>query len=105
MLDRADFLLEEYPDSALAILNRRDISSFGSESQKARFALLKSAALDKTGKNVTQDSLADIAYSYYSGKGDPLQKAMSAFYRGRISQNQGNLKEAYLRMLEAYDLA
>ena len=46
-LDRAEYLMEAHPDSALIILNEIEKSELGSKKEQARYALLMSMALDK----------------------------------------------------------
>lgn len=64
-LDRAESCMSASPDSALAILESIDSLHFDSRSQNARYALLKSIALDKNYIDKTDDSLINIAVSYY----------------------------------------
>lgn len=64
-LDRAESCMSASPDSALAILESIDSLHFDSRSQNARYALLKSIALDKNYIDRTDDSLINIAVSYY----------------------------------------
>ena len=52
-LDRAESCMSASPDSALAILESIDSIHFDSRSQNARYALLKSIALDKNYVNLT----------------------------------------------------
>lgn len=93
-LDRAESLMEEHPDSALALLDTIDGSGLTGEVQ-ARHALLLSQALDKNYIDVTDDSLINIAVDYYE-KGDDLRRLMlSHFYHARVLCN----KESYARSL------
>ena len=64
-LDRAESCMSAIPDSALMILELIDSLHFDSRSQSARYALLKSIALDKNYIDRTDDSLINIAVSYY----------------------------------------
>ena len=64
LLCAADSLMESRPDSALALLDTLTSASFPNLEQKARFALLKSQALDKNFIDLTDDSLIAIADSY-----------------------------------------
>lgn len=93
-LDRAESLMEEHPDSALALLDTIDGSGLTGEVH-ARHALLLSQALDKNYIDVTDDSLINIAVDYYE-KGDDLRRLMlSYFYHARVLYN----KESYARSL------
>lgn len=64
-LDRAESCMSDRPDSALAILEALDSTQFNSRRQNARYALLKSIALDKNYIDRTDDSLVNIAVNYY----------------------------------------
>ena len=47
ILDKAEECLEQYPDSSMAILNTLKIDQIQNKANRARYALLKSIALDK----------------------------------------------------------
>ena len=72
-LDRAESCMSASPDSALAILESIDSLHFDSRSQNARYALLKSIALDKNYIDRTDDSLVNIAVSYYRHRRNAVQ--------------------------------
>ena len=100
-LDRAEALMEERPDSALAILESvkpADIASIESEEERARFALLYSQALDKNYIDLTTDSIISIAVEYYNNNGTPYQQFLSLFYLGRVNENAKN----YLNAMRCY---
>ena len=52
-LDIAESLIESRPDSAFTVLDSIDISDLKGKSQKARYALLMSMALDKNYVDTT----------------------------------------------------
>ena len=60
ILNSAENCLENFPDSSLVILNKLKIDEISSAPQKAKYALLKSIALDKNYIDVTEDSLTSI---------------------------------------------
>lgn len=100
-LDRAEALMEERPDSALAVLESvkpADIASIESEEERARFALLYSQALDKNYIDLTSDSIISIAVEYYNNNGTPYQQFLSLFYLGRVNENAKN----YLNAMRCY---
>lgn len=93
-LDRAESCMSASPDSALAILESIDSLHFDSRSQNARYALLKSIALDKNYIDRTDDSLINIAVSYYRHRLNAPYKFKSYYYQARIYQNAGQMDKA-----------
>ena len=73
-LDRAESCMSDRPDSALAILEAMDSTHFNSRRQNARYALLKSMALDKNYIDRTDDSLVNVAVNYYRHRCNPAYK-------------------------------
>ncbi|MDE6262090.1 MAG: hypothetical protein K2M09_02150, partial [Muribaculaceae bacterium] len=69
----AETIMEERPDSALAILREIDGSALSGESQ-ARHALLLSQAYDKNYIDQMNDSLISIALDYYTTSSDEYHK-------------------------------
>ena len=93
-LDRAESCMSAIPDSALMILELIDSLHFDSRSQSARYALLKSIALDKNYIDRTDDSLINIAVSYYRRRLNAQYKFKSYYYQARIYQNAGLMDKA-----------
>ncbi|MDE6190856.1 MAG: hypothetical protein K2G47_04450 [Muribaculum sp.] len=95
-LDRAETLMEQYPDSALAMLDT--LSPPTSAGENARYALLYSQALDKNHIDVADDSLISIAVNYYENSNDLQRHMLSQYYHARILYN----KKSYPRSLLAH---
>lgn len=93
-LDRAESCMSASPDSALAILESIDSLHFDSRSQNARYALLKSIALDKNYIDRIDDSLINIAVNYYRHRCNAPYKFKSYYYQARIYQNAGQMDKA-----------
>ena len=68
-LDRAEAVMEEHPDSALALLDTLDRSRLTTREARARHALLYSQALDKNYIELTTDSIIRPAAQYYARHG------------------------------------
>ena len=62
-LSEAEKLMQNNPDSALAILQK--LKPEGNRAEQARYALLYSEALEKKQMKVTDDSLIRQAWQYY----------------------------------------
>lgn len=93
-LDKAEELMDSKPDSALDILENILVSSINDEEVIARYALLKSMALDKNCIDTTTFDVLQPAIDYYVKHGTPDEQLRSYYYQGRIYQNQGNKDSA-----------
>ena len=87
VLNRAEAVMNEHPDSALNLLRTLTFDDFKKESNRARYALLHSQALDKNYIDVTSDSLISVALEYYKDKDDVRSKFLSYYYMGRVHAN------------------
>lgn len=87
VLDRAEMYLDTAPDSAFVTLDSLDRSLLNTRELQARHALLYSMALEKVGIEVYNDSIINIALSYYSSVGDSenISRAMACL--DRINEN------------------
>ena len=97
-LDRAASVMEEYPDSALAILESLDRQELVSRSLLARYSLLYSQALEKNYVSLESDSVISPAVKYYRYHGAPDERMLTLYYLGCIYWNAGRLNDA----LECY---
>ena len=88
--------ISERPDSALAVLESIDRSYLKSRRSEAHHALLHAMALDKNYIDVTDDSLARVALSYYSRKGPEKYEARSQYYLGLSYYYAGDYDKAIL---------
>lgn len=104
-LNRAESLMEAQPDSAFSILKGIDKSSLGSESEKARYALLMSMALDKNYIDTTTFDILQPAIDYYMENGNANDKLRTFYYQGRIFQNQGDRDNALNTFIKAIDIS
>lgn len=80
-LSRAYGILNTDPDSAIFLLGQIDRSSF-SELEKAQYALFYSIAQDKSGLDVSEDSLLRVSYDYFKEKPEDTLYAKSNYYMG-----------------------
>lgn len=88
-LSEVESLILIYPDSALSLLNNlnpddEDISL------KAKYALLLTQAKDKNYILHTDDSLINIAVSYYDSVRNVDQAVKAHYYLGRVYQDMQN---------------
>lgn len=101
LLNKVEDNIELHPDSSLNILNSLQLRDINKHEDKARYALLKSMALDKNYIDVTNDSLISVALSYYEKHGTADEKLKSYYYNGVIYRN----KEDYEGAMRNYILA
>lgn len=94
ILDKAFGIIEQQPDSSLAILNNLHLNNLPTQEERARYALLKSMALDKNYIDVTSDSLTSIAVDYYASSGAPDERLKAYYYHGNVFINSGNYEKA-----------
>lgn len=89
-MDLAESLMGSKPDSSLLLLEDIKIESLKGDKEKARYALLKSMALDKNYIDTTTFEVLEPAIEYYLKKGNPDDKLRTYYYQGRIYQNRGD---------------
>ena len=89
-LDVAESLMNSRPDSALSILDSIVPDMLDSKKEKARYALLKSMALDKNYIDTTSFDVLQPAIDYFLKNGSADEKLKTYYYQGRIYQNREN---------------
>lgn len=97
----AEEQMELRPDSSLNILRQIDPTTLVRRSEKARFALLYSQALDKNYIDLESDSVIAPAMAYYSKYGKPKDRAYTNYYAGCVYSNAGEVDRAVGRMIAA----
>ena len=103
---RADMLLSDQPDSALALLEGLDFHRLHGRRLRAHYALTHTVALDKHYIDSDNDSLFRYAFDYYSRHRDDSLRSLAHYYRGRIYQNGMQYRlatESYLTALHHLD--
>lgn len=104
-LNRAEAVIEQHPDSALAILQAIDGSALKGE-LRARHALLLSQALDKNYIDIADDSIINIALSYYRHDNTRSNECMMSFYyKANTYFNAGDYSTAIYNLAIADTLA
>ena len=87
--------LNSRPDSVLTQLRSISPGQLGGRESKALYSLLLSQALDKTGVDISSDSLIAPAVRYFCKHGGNTDRRLrTLYYRGRIAENAGNADEA-----------
>jgi hypothetical protein len=105
LLVQADSLMEEYPDSALHILESIESQQLTVQADRAYYALLLTQARDKNYIVQTDDSLIRTAVQYYDSIGDVRMQAKAYYYKGCIYRDANLCGEAVQEYLTAISLA
>ena len=100
-LDWAEAVMEEHPDSALALLDTLDRSRLTTREARARHALLYSQALDKNYIELTTDSVISPAVKYYKKHGSPNDRLKAQYYLGCIFRNASDWEQAIEHFVNA----
>lgn len=90
ILNNAEDVINQYPDSALTILVSIDKELLDSKAERARYALLMSQALDKNYIDTTTFDVLQPALDYFLRNGSADEKLKTYYYQGRIYQNREN---------------
>lgn len=96
--------MDAKPDSALVVLENIPASSVKGKEAAARYALLKSIALDKNCIDTTTFDVLQPAIDYYIKNGKPDEKLRTYYYQGRIYQNKGDDDSAMRSFMNGCDL-
>lgn len=91
---KIESIINDFPDSALVLLNSIERSSLKSKEAEARYSLLYAMALDKNYIDICSDSIIAPALEYYTRKGSNDDKLKVNYYRGIIGRNTGDNEEA-----------
>ena len=94
VMDDVETYMQEAPDSARRVLEALPRHSHRLPWQHARYCLLLSSALDRSGVDVQDDSLARYAAQYYGYFGRPDKQFYSLYYLGRVHENRGDRQSA-----------
>jgi len=105
-LDKASSLLTERSDSSLAVLQSIRIDDIQSRKDRARYAIIKSAAYDKNYIDLCSDSLISFAVDYYSERrGNDRQRMLAWYYDGIVKKNAGEYERAVVSFEKAERIA
>lgn len=100
-LNIVENIIENRPDSALQLLEEIDYSLLISRDLKARYALLKTMAIDKNYIDTTDLSVLRAAVEWYNLHGSPDEKLRTFYYQGRIYDNRNELDSALFWYMKA----
>lgn len=98
-------IIEEHPDSALALIGRTDSLSINSRADIALYGLLYVQARTKCDYTECTDTLIAPAIAYFREKGDKERLMKALFYGATTAYNRRELNEAVVRGMESHDIA
>lgn len=98
-------LVEDYPDSALVLLDSIIYLAGMNERQENEYILLTTQARDKGFKDISGDTLIFAVSDYFVKKEDWYNATLSKFYCGRVYHMQKEYRKAILAYLEAETLS
>ncbi|MEE0975191.1 MAG: hypothetical protein UH853_05715, partial [Muribaculaceae bacterium] len=98
---QAEAVMQEYPDSALALLQAINPDDLTTDRGRAMHALLLSQAYDKNYIDLTDDSLITIAVDYFAPTNEHHYAMLAHYYHGRVLQNANRLAESSVALINA----
>ena len=104
-LERADALIDEHADSALAVLQTIDTTRLSGRRDRALYGLLMTQALVKLHRPVTSDSLIAPAARYFAASSDRHHAMRAIYYHGVVVYDNGRNSDAIMKFFKARDLA
>ena len=105
MLAEADAIMEEQPDSAMAILECIDRSALDADSDLPYYALLYTQAQIKNWIEVDSDTLINIAFDRYRDADESNLRMRAYFYKAQIAFNACDFKTSMRHILTAREIA
>ena len=100
-LGEVESYISKEPERALSVLDSLGDAGVRGGEARAKYALLRSMALDKNYIDVADDSLINVAVEWYSRHGDADGKLKAYYYQGRVYQNGGDDEAAMESFVKA----
>jgi tetratricopeptide (TPR) repeat protein len=94
ILQRVEDVVEQFPDSALMLLDSIRNPYELNDSRHATYLLLTVRAKDKAYQDIESDTVIFQVRDYFKKKNDRRQFVLAEFYCGRVLQSQGKTEEA-----------
>lgn len=104
-LNRVDIIMESNPDSANLILKSIDIKELTDEKELAYFYLLSTQAGIETDSVIKDPSYITYALNYFDKYGSGFDRLRAWFYKGYVSYQNEDYRNAIFEALNAIDLA
>ena len=101
LMDSVEFMMDDYPAQADSLIKMIDPKSIRAKRQKARYALLYTAAEYKNYQPFTSDSLIMEAVRYYSKRRNIDYRFLSYYNLGCVYMEMNQLKDASVAFAQA----
>jgi len=101
ILDLSENLIDNYPDSALFLIESINTLDNLSDDKRSRYELLKIRAKDKCYEDISLDTIIFRVRNYYLQKGDRINIALSSLYSALVLFEQGKNSNALVALLDA----
>lgn len=105
LLAEAESVMEQYPDSALAIVQSIPSAHLRSERVRALHSLLLTQASYKCYIPIENDSLIASAVAYFDDSSDRFHRMLARYYLGVVRLELKEYSGAITSLFSAYDLA
>ena len=105
VLQRADSLMENHPDSALSLLESIDNTDTLLRADRAYYALLLTQAKDKNYIKHTTDSVMHEVVDYYDSGNNDVLRMKAHYYLARVYQDMDSVSASVGEFLIALQLA
>lgn len=104
-IQEAEGIMDQYPDSALSILEDIPREELRGSQARALHALLLTQARSKNYITETNDSLISTAVSYFESTDDSHHLMLALHYFGELNFNRKAYARSLTALFKAYDLA
>ena len=94
ILRHAEGCMEAHPDSVIRMLDEMGENMFGSDSQRAKYALLWTQARHKCHLPLGNDSLINVAVDYYTRHKERHYAAKALLYKGMVHKERKEVEKA-----------
>lgn len=100
ILQKAEALIEQHPDSSLVLLEEIPDPQSLKKSLYYKYFLVQIQAKYKNYKDITADTLVFAIRDYYKNRNKPEETALATFYCGRVYQEQNKFEDALQAFLD-----
>ena len=101
IIDEAESVMIEYPDSALNLMRSIDVETIRGEEDMAHYRLAMAEACYYNRLVVSRDSIAQPLFDYYLSSEDHAKRARALYQYALVMQSEGENARAMYSLLEA----